>query len=773
MSPRQRKEYLDERERRLNEPKRIALFGHRAVGKTTLLAMFYREASAGRVPGLRLAARRPATAEYLGERIAQIESGEPLPGTLAETELHLRLYHGLARLDLTVKDYQGEHVALGSDAPIREFFADCDAVLLCLDPEGTDPPVERRRRQQEVEELLERYIESTPNGTAGRPVALLITKYDHVIEQGGPPPGEVERLADARFGMTRHALAVHAPRSALFAVSAYGCGAVGDRPPAELHPMGLEGPLLWLAEQLEEADREAIEWIWDVAPTDVRRLSRCVRAFERRYPRSDQIIDFRRRLAKLRRAEIARNLLRAGAGMALVALAAAGYDALGYRSAVAYERDHSPGAVERHWREFRAWHPSQAWFFPRQAEAARRRHDVAIVRAEGQRIASGAASSQPPAALERLKEEAPELLSDIRRLEQARDRQRHDASWKTLQTDDLAGGESPEARIISYRSFLRDHPETPHRAEALSALGRWEERLLDLRTRSEQAELDTLHREATAAGVDRGSLAEKLRAFLERHPRSAVREEAETLLDETSARIDEADIQKARDFSRSFPTNFPARLRKYEDYLAAHQEGGKFVREALQAVESIERDRERYAYRQAYDHALSHPNDVAEIAGRLRSYLDTHPAGRHVAAARDYLAWWDKITRPGEYRVVLQRGEVEPGVGKYLGGGGPNLEVEIWVNGVKYGPSPVAPNTYQPIWNYTFARPIVWKYGDPVVVRIVDTDWSDSGVFRIISPKEDPLAMRYLSGELKPARGGRTKLVFASDFRVPTLPRPE
>ena len=86
--------------------------------------MFYRQASAGRVAGLRLAAVDPPTAEYLAEKIAQIEAGEPLAGTLAETELKLRLYRGPARLDLIVKDYQGEHVTLGTEEPIQAFFAD-------------------------------------------------------------------------------------------------------------------------------------------------------------------------------------------------------------------------------------------------------------------------------------------------------------------------------------------------------------------------------------------------------------------------------------------------------------------------------------------------------------------------------------------------------------------------------------------------------------------------------------------------------------------------
>src|SRR3954454_13792343 len=178
-----RKAHLDALERRLTGPKRIALFGHRAVGKTTLLAMFYRQASTGQVPGIRLAAVAPPSAEYLAEKTAQIESGEPPAGTLAETELKLRLYHGPARFDLIFKDYQGEHVTLGSDEPIQQFFADCDAVLLCLDPEGSTNPADRRRRQQEVEDLFERYLDRSRDGTAGRPVAMLLTKFDRVLAQ--------------------------------------------------------------------------------------------------------------------------------------------------------------------------------------------------------------------------------------------------------------------------------------------------------------------------------------------------------------------------------------------------------------------------------------------------------------------------------------------------------------------------------------------------------------------------------------------------------------
>src|SRR6516225_4505593 len=197
---------LDELEARLARPLKVALFGHRNVGKTTLLAMFYRQASSGQVPGLRLAAADARTAEYLAEKIAQIESGQPMAGSLAETELALRLYHGPARFELIVKDYQGEDVTLGSEQPIQQFFADCDAVLLCLDPEGTADPSERRSRQQEVENLLERYVDRSDDGKVGRPIALLLTKFDRVLAgshsgkdpalESGVSAALVERLLD-------------------------------------------------------------------------------------------------------------------------------------------------------------------------------------------------------------------------------------------------------------------------------------------------------------------------------------------------------------------------------------------------------------------------------------------------------------------------------------------------------------------------------------------------------------------------------------------------
>ena len=115
------------------------------------------------------------------------------------------------------------------------------------------------------------------------------------------------------------------------------------------------------------------------------------------------------------------------------------------------------------------------------------------------------------------------------------------------------------------------------------------------------------------------------------------------------------------------------------------------------------------------------------------------------------------------------RGEVEPTVGKYFAGGAPDLGVVIEVAGTVYGPSSVIHDSHRPIWDYTFPQPIAWKLGDPVTIRIIDYDWSASEVYVLNSQEGDPLAMKILSGTIKPAKGGQTSLVFASDFSVPTL----
>jgi hypothetical protein len=783
-----RRDRIDALEARLGGPKRIALFGHRNVGKTTLLAMLYRQASSGRIPGLRLAAADAKSAEYLAEKIAQIESGQPMAGSLAETELRLRLYHGPARFDLIVKDYQGEHVTLGSEEPIQEFFADCDAVLLCLDPEGSADPTERRRRQQEVENLLERYIDRSKDLSAGRPIALLLTRFDRVLAANAPAgavpaapadlsPEYVERLVDERYGMTRHALAEHAPGGAIFAVSSFGTGAIGNRPPADLRPLGLEGPLGWVAEQLEARDRADMNRLWEQAPRDLHRLERCVAVYERRYPRSNRSYEFRGRLKKLLRRRRWRWVMRGVAAGLLATALLAGADLLAFYRASALERaaDSAAPAMARQWSELLDRHPSLPTFWPALASRARQKKAEWQVKAASVQVANGTAPADLGARLGQLKDQTPQLAPAIQQVEAAHERVRQDDHWKTVQAEamSLAAIDDPATPLAAIDAFLRAYPDTAHRPEALALARSLKNELAIKQSAAERRMVDDLIHSESLPNVSLPDQIERAREFITAHPDSSVRPEVERRLEGYLHKLDDQDFDRARDYSRQYPTQFASRIERYQDYLKAHQAGGRFISEAIETKDRIRREWDAYAYRQAYDHGVAHPDDVAEVARRLRDYLHDQPEGRFAADAKHYLDWWDKVSVPNQYRVTLRRGEVEPAVGKYFAGGGPDLGVLVEVAGTVYGPSAVIRNSHRPIWDYTFPQPITWKLGDPITIRIIDYDWTASDVYALHSREGDPLAMKLLSGTIKPAKGGRTALVFASDFTMPALSQPE
>ena len=398
--------------------------------------------------------------------------------------------------------------------------------------------------------------------------------------------------------------------------------------------------------------------------------------------------------------------------------------------------------------------------------------DEWTVKATATQIKVGTAEPDAAAKLAPLKERSPTLAIAIHDVEKAQRLERQEARWSEVRSEAAASADEPDAPLQAVKRFLREFPDSTHRTEADALLTSLRARVDSRVAGRERQVLDDLVRSSTLPNANVPDLIEQARQFLVEHPESRFRPEADRLLDDLVKTLDDRDIEKARDFSRRSPTDFARRIDRYGDYLKAHAKGGRYISEAIEAKDRVLRAWDTDTYRRAYDHLTAHPNDVAEVARQLRDYLAQHPEGRRVAEAKRYLEWWDKVSSTADYQVTLRRGSFDAKLGSTFGGA-PDLGVMVEVAGVAYGPSPVIPNNYQPIWDYTFPRPIRWKLGDPVTVKVIDHGyWSKTTPITLNSKPGDPLALRMLSETIKPTRGGTTTLVFASDFKIPELPKP-
>jgi hypothetical protein len=705
---------------RLCRPQRIGVFGHRGVGKTTLVTLLYREAVAGRLPGLRLAAADVRTANYLSDKVLQLEAGQALPGTLAETDLRFQLYCDASRLELLVKDYQGEHVEIGRTEPIRDFLRDCDAVWLCLDAGLVDSSEPRLRRQQEVEQVVEDYLATNPLRGLHRPMALVLTKADRL----GPDAGDVEALAREHFGMTRHALQSHCPSNALFAVSCLSETAPGK---VALLPANLEAPLRWLATTLQAQDATRLGCLWTQAGSQVALLERCVACFARRYPNAPETASFRSRLRQARRLRIRRRGLVAATAAATLAFSLWTYDALGYYQTARFQWAHAdaPGAVAERWRSYQTWHPT--------------RHLTHVTAAEAEDT--------------RLQE----LNHDARRLE---------CETRLAELRQQANNADADPRELwqRFQQFHADFPEIDVAGDVEQVRNAIKARRDEELARRAQSGYDELL-SAESRSKEILALVEQADRFLHDYAGTPHESDVRRRRDALLARMDEGVIEVARAYSAKNPLNFQTRREHYQRYLDRYPTGAA-AQEATAALKAIDVEWDKHDFRALRDHFLTKPGEIQELVARCRTYLAVHPQGRFTTAATELLRWSERVTAPSEYRVRLRDGQFEKKVARWLSRG-PDLSVEIEVAGVKHGPSSFYKNRYDPEWNYEFPRRIRWKLGDPVTIRVIDNDWRKRVVMEVGSADGDPLAMRLLSSEVW---SGNNRVTFESDFRMPVLP---
>jgi hypothetical protein len=791
-------------------PQRVGVFGHRGVGKTTFLTMLYREAVGGRLPELRLAAADARTAEYLADKVLQLEAGHPLPATLGETELHFHLYYRGARLDLFFKDYQGEHVALGRQGSIRDFLRDCDAVWLCLDVPLATGSAARLQAQQEVEQLVEDYLAAEPEGNLHRPTALVLTKADllpaiRAALEALPPPLEskspttviaelknsepslllvpVENVAERAFAMTKHALRLHSPQHAVFAVSSLGGPISEGEGPFTPRPSGLDGPLTWLAIALQHQDEARLRRIWQEAPYNLALLGRALDCFRRRYPDAPLARELAVKLRALfRRRRLHRGLTGLAAAVAfLIGLLA--YDVLGAWRAQRFATDNSdsPSAVLDYLRSYRAWHPTRHWF---RASAARAEQDQlhaldekvrdgerAGALVEVRRLADDPDTDADKAwhLFRAFREKFPEPDTDAEATRTALRGKRLAAVRHKAEDADA----DTETVWQLFRSFSNDFPEQDIDADLQQFKKALEARRNAARERKAAEVYAAIQREEAAGNL--GALIEKVDGFLSTYAGTAAavkaasrRAEYVRQRDEALRRQQEQVLEAARSYSAKNPLEFMSRIKEYQKYLSTYP-GGTFEKDARDAIAAIEVDWDRYDFRQVRDHYQEHAGDVKELATRCRYYMAAHEKGRFAESARSLLRWTEQVTEARDYKVVLKSGSFDPKSVGWLSRG-LYLSVELEVAGARYGPSTISSRTCTPDWDYEFPRRVRWKLGDKVRIIVTDHYYWNRVILDYSTPDDALVGMMNLSGDVAV---GVHRLTFESDFNMPVLPKIE
>jgi hypothetical protein len=404
------------------------------------------------------------------------------------------------------------------------------------------------------------------------------------------------------------------------------------------------------------------------------------------------------------------------------------YDALGYRQAERFEAAHAddPAVVLACWRDYQTWHPTRTWLRP----------GAAWAEAEHLRGLEEAARHQGARA----------RLAELRRLADDADPAE---LWQRFQgacTDLAEGFTSADIEELRFQIKSRRDQHVNRRAQ---------QALDDLTWAEQQAP----HLAALVAQADQ---------FL--HDFAGTPQEGEVRRRRAAyvQRMEEREIEPARELSARTPLDFAGRREQYQRYLDRHP-AGAFALEARTALRAIDIECDKHDFRVIRDQYIANPGSVTALVASCRAYRNTHPHGHFVAAVDELLRWTERVTAPGEYRVVLRSGRFEKGVARYLSRG-PDLSVELEVGGVRYGPSSLSVNRYDPEWNHEFPRRVRWKLGEPVRIRVTDHDYSSRTVLDVSSQEGEALAMQLLTGEIW---NGPNCLSFESDFRMPVLPRVE
>ncbi len=172
---------------------RLGVFGLKSTGKTVAYSVLYREEEGN---DLTLTVRDTASVAYLQPHAEILDRGDvPSATTGAPTQLRWRAVIGDARYELETTDFAGELLEVigsteGGDeavlqaamnqykAQVRDWFRQCDAILLFIDCTNSGTVRYRDALVQLLDELAQR---PTARGSVRRAIAVVFTKADAVL----------------------------------------------------------------------------------------------------------------------------------------------------------------------------------------------------------------------------------------------------------------------------------------------------------------------------------------------------------------------------------------------------------------------------------------------------------------------------------------------------------------------------------------------------------------------------------------------------------------
>jgi hypothetical protein len=477
---------------RLARPRRIGFFGHRGVGKTTLLTMLYRESISGRLPGLRLAAADERTAKYLAEKILEIESGQAAKPTLEPTELRFHLFNAGAKIELVLLDYQGD-LPEGSDEGVeasqhgernRPFLRDCDAVFLCLDASRLSSLNAKPSPEQEVAALVAAYRAVQEPDLPPRPMALVVTKAEYIVDAGSLVA--IRSLLEQALEHSGQDFAERCKWHGVFAVSSMGRRNVSGT----LSPQGLEPALQWLVHAMTAQDLLRFDVVHQSKSAS--HIEQAARAICQNYP---EVPKAQEALRAARSRRWSKRIRRVGIGIGMVLVVVFGawaYDALGWtqfqRNLVAND---DATTQRRLWDDYRFWYPTRFIF---NAEALQREQEALARQAEKERSTPTLdPTKQDPKIAEALARlESLESLDEAMRLVDALANRDHPAETKEeiakrralivqkidrrnfahAKEHSTKNPKSYAERLTKYQTYLEQHPTGDHAHEAREELAK-------------------------------------------------------------------------------------------------------------------------------------------------------------------------------------------------------------------------------------------------------------------------------------------------------------